>query len=182
MVKIAVSGTHRTGKTTLIDELADYLSSFQVLDEPYHQLEEDGHAFAELPTFDDFEAMLACSIESIVESTGDCLFDRCPCDILAYLFSIEESERFDLNQWMPRVQDAIQQIDLIVFVPVEEPDRIAAGESDHELLRLRVDEVLRDIVIGDQWALGIPAIEVTGSPGERARQVLDQLGFDVGAQ
>nr|MEE4267820.1 hypothetical protein [Candidatus Krumholzibacteria bacterium] len=122
------------------------------------------------------------AIHSIVESNGNCLFDRCPFDLVAYLFSIEESDRFDLNQWMPAVQDAMEQIDLIVFVPVEEPDRIAVDGSDHEALRLRVDEVLREIVLDDQWALGIPAIEVTGSPGERARQVLDQIGLDAGAR
>ena len=181
-MKIAFSGAHQTGKTTLIGELAELLTSFIPCDEPYHQLEEEGHVFSEPPALEDYEAQLERAIHSLVGSTGNCLFDRCPFDLLAYLLSIEESDRFDLNRWMPGVQDAMQQIDLIVFVPVEEPDRIAVGGSDHEALRLRVDEVLREIVLDDQWALGIPAIEVTGSSGERARQVLDQIGLDAGAK
>lgn len=175
-MKIAVSGAHRTGKTTLIDELAASLSAFTVVDEPYWLLEEEGHAFAEIPDPEDFELQLERSIRSIVESEGDCLFDRCPLDFVAYLTSLDASEAFDLRHWLPRVEEAVQRLDLVVFVPIEDPDRVGRSDSEDGRLRSRVDEELRDLVLRDPWSLDVPVIEVAGSPGERARQVLARVG------
>ena len=57
-MRIAVSGAHRTGKTTLIDELLGALATFSAVDEPYCLLAEEGHAFAEMPCLEDFELQL----------------------------------------------------------------------------------------------------------------------------
>jgi predicted ATPase len=174
-MKLAVSGAHRTGKTTLIAELSRALPAFSTVDEPYYLLEEEGHEFAEMPCLEDFELQLERSIESLEESEGDCLFDRCPSDILAYLISHDESDAFDADRWLARVRDAMKQLDLIVFVPIEDPDRVIISAVDHRRLRRRVDEELRDLVLEDRWSLGVPAIEVAGPTGERARQVLAHL-------
>lgn len=179
VMRIAVSGAHRTGKTTLIGELVDSLPSFSTVDEPYHLLAEEGHLFAELPGLEDFELQLERSIVSIVESEADCLFDRCPADLMAYLIAHDESAGFDIDRWLPRVRDAMRRLDLVVFVPIEEPDRVPVTASDHRLLRQRVDEELREIVLDDRWGFAVPAIEVTGSPAERARRVLAYLGGDA---
>jgi predicted ATPase len=85
VLRIAASGSHDTGKTTLIGELIDCLPTFSTVDEPYYLLEEEGHVFAEMPCLEDFELQLERSIKSVVGREGDCLFDRCPFDILAYL-------------------------------------------------------------------------------------------------
>lgn len=174
-MRIAVSGAHRTGKTTLIDELVGSLPTFRAVDEPYCLLVEEGHAFAETPYLEDFELQLERSIESITGSGEHCIFDRCPLDILAYLISHDESEGFDIDRWLPRVEDAIRWLDLVVFVPIEEPDRIMISEPEHGSLRQRVNEELRSIVLEDRWGFGLATIEVTGSPAERAGQVFAQL-------
>lgn len=178
-MRIAVSGAHRTGKTTLIEELGRALPAYLTVDEPYYLLEEEGHEFAEMPCLEDFELQLERSIESIAQSEGNCLFDRCPSDMLAYLITHDEAEEFDVDRWLPRVRDAMRRLDLIVFVPIEEPDRVALSASDRMRLRRRVDEELRDIVLDDRWDFGILAIEVTGSPRERARQVLAHVILDA---
>jgi uridine kinase len=49
-MKIAISGAHRTGKTTLVEELSRALPAYGVVDEPYYLLEEEGHEFAEMPS------------------------------------------------------------------------------------------------------------------------------------
>src|SRR4028119_353553 len=46
-MRIAVSGTHAAGKSTLVAELSALLPDHAVVDEPYHLLAEDGHEFAE---------------------------------------------------------------------------------------------------------------------------------------
>lgn len=174
-MRIAVSGAHRTGKTTLIEELGRSLPGHVIVDEPYHLLAEEGHEFAELPSLEDFELQLERSLRSVLESAADCLLDRCPCDLLAYLIAHEDSEAFAVDPWLPRVRDAMGRLDLVLFVPIEEPDRVTVSPSDHRRLRRRVDEELRDIVLEDRWDFGVPAIEVAGSPRERARQALQHI-------
>ena len=175
-LKIAVSGAHQTGKTTLIGDLSGSLPTFEAVDEPYYLLEAEGHSFAEMPCLEDFDMQLERSIKSIVESDGDSIFDRCPADLLAYLISHDESAGISVDRWLPRARDAMRQIDLVVFVPIENPDRVTVSATDHGSLRRRVDEELRDIVLEDRWTFGVPATEVMGTPGERVRQVLANLG------
>lgn len=174
-MKVAISGAHRTGKTTLLAELSRFLPGFSTVDEPYYLLEEEGHEFAEMPSLEDFEIQLERSIETLLKSEGDCLFDRCPADMLAYLGAHEDAEAFDADRWLTKVRQAMWQLDLIVFVPIEEPDRVSVSASDHRRLRRRVDEDLRDIALDDRWSFGVPAIEVAGPVSARVRQVLAHL-------
>ena len=171
-MRIAVSGAHRTGKTTLIEELGRALAAYAVVDEPYYLLEEEGHEVAEMPSLEDFELQLERSIECIVDSKDNQIFDRCPADILAYLITHRDSDGFNIEPWLPRVRNAMERLDLIVFVPVEDPDRVILSESEEDELRQRVDEELRDIVLEDRWDFGVETMEVAGTTRERARQVL----------
>jgi hypothetical protein len=179
-MKIAVSGSHHTGKTSLVEILSAALPAYSVVAEPYAQLEDEGHVFPEMPSLEDFEQQLQRSIECINENTADCLFDRCPLDLLAYLITHEESDRFVLDQVFDDVDRALRQIDLVVFVPIETPDRVGIGASEDADLRQRVDQELRDITLADRWGLGVEAIEVTGSLRERAAQVLAALDVRPG--
>jgi hypothetical protein len=175
-MKIAVSGSHCSGKTTLVEALSHALPTHEVVDEPYYLLEEEGHQFAEVPSLEDFELQLDRSIQCIVSSATDSLFERCPVDFLAYLFVHRDFKGFDVATWLPRVQDAVEQLDLIVFVPVEDPDRILVPHAEHPSLRRRVDEQLRKFLFDDPWEFQVSVLEVTGASGERARRVLAYIG------
>lgn len=174
-MRIAVSGAHRTGKTTLIEELSRALPAYIVVDEPFYLLEEEGYEFEALPSVEDFELQLERSIECMADSGRDRLFDRCPVDLLAYLISHPDSDRYDVKPWLPRVKEAMQRLDLVVLVPIETPDRLRVLDPEDADLRQRVDEELRDILLGDRWDLGVEAMEVTGSVRVRARQVLERV-------
>jgi predicted ATPase len=169
-VRIAVSGAHRTGKTTLIEELGPLLPGHEVVEEPYHLLEEEGHEFAEMPSLEDFELQLERSIQCLSEDDGDRIFDRCPADLLAYLLTHHDSEDFDLERWLPPARTAMERLDLVVYVPIEVPDRVAVPAAERALRR-RVDEQLREILVEDRWSFGVQVLEVTGSPLARARAV-----------
>jgi predicted ATPase len=170
-MRIAVSGSHLVGKTTLAEALADALPRYQFVPEPYHLLEEDGHAFAEMPSIEDFELQLERSIQCIQESGTDVIFDRCPLDILGYLITHRDAEAFRLEDWMQRVQESVAELDMIVFVPIEEPDRIAVSHSDARL-RDEVDAVLRDMIVDDAYGLGFDVVTASGAVAERLRQAL----------
>ena len=174
-MKIAVTGSHNTGKTTLVGELHDLLPNYSIVDEPYYLLEEGGHVFPEMPGIEDFELQLERSIRCLEDCDGDTIFDRCPLDLLAYLICIDESVAYDVEPWLPKVRDSLQMLDLIVFVPIEIPDRIDFAAGEFRDLRTRVDEELREKVMDDRWNFGFAAIEVIGSPSERAGKIVTFL-------
>jgi hypothetical protein len=173
-MRIAVSGAHRTGKSALVEELGRALPTYEIVDEPYYQLEEEGHEFAAMPSLEDFELQLERSIDCLLSGEDDQIFDRFPADILAYLLTHQDSDSFDVELWLPRVSTAMHRLQLIVYVPIENPDRVNVAAPDKEL-RVRVDEELRDILQEDRWGFGAEVLEVTGSLRERVRQVLAQM-------
>ena len=103
------------------------------------------------------------------------IFDRCPADILGYLLSHIDAEAFDLEKWLPRVRTAVRKLDLVVFLPIEEPDRIVLPLSQDAAYRRRVDEKLKEILLDNSFDLEVDVLEVTGSPQMRVEQVLSHI-------
>lgn len=173
-MRIAISGSHVVGKTSLAEALADALPGYEWVPEPYYLLEEDGHAFADVPSIEDFEAQLERSLQCVTESEANVIFDRCPLDMLGYLITHRDADTFRIADWMTRVEESMDAIDVVVFVPIEVPDRIPVSRSDAGL-RADVDAVLRDMIVDDAYGLGIDVVEVSGSVAERVREVLARV-------
>lgn len=165
VARISFVGTHRTGKTTLVETLASRLRGYKAFEEPYLLLEEDGYEFSDPPTVEDFEQQLRRSIELLEDAPANALFDRCPLDFLAYAEELDDTE----------ARGAMETIDLVVFVPVEHPDRVIVGAHEDRRLRARVDERLRSLVLDDALGLGLEVVEVTGTVEARIQQVLSAL-------
>jgi hypothetical protein len=55
-MRIAISGTHRAGKSILAEDLAALLRDHILIGEPYHDMAENGYALSHPPSLDDFEA------------------------------------------------------------------------------------------------------------------------------
>ncbi|MBU8893983.1 ATP-binding protein [Corallococcus sp. M34] len=174
-MRIAVSGTHRVGKSTLVDELSELLPTHVSVEEPYAQMEEEGYAFALPPTVEDFEAQLARSLNDVAEAGPDVVFDRCPVDFLGYALAHEDADAFALESWLPRVREALQTLDLVVLVGIEAPDRIRLPASE-KAPRRAVDEKMKELLLEDPYGFGVEVLEVEGAPMERAKQVLAHLG------
>jgi predicted ATPase len=179
-MRIAVSGTHFSGKSTLVEELSRLLPNYLTVEEPYHLLVDEGHELSDPPSIEDFELQLKRSIEILEEDEPDVLFDRCPADLLAYLLTHEESDAFDLERWLPRVQAAVETLDLIVFLPVERRDRIPLPTSEDAEFRMLVDEKLREILLESSFGFDVDVLEVTGPLDERVRQVMTYLRSNGG--
>jgi predicted ATPase len=177
-MRIAVTGTHRVGKSTLIEALEDRLAGYRVVDEPYLLLEEDGYEFASPPCLDDFLEQLRHSLELLEDDQGasNVLFDRCPVDFLGYLLTHEDSPSFDLEEWLPRIRPALRTLDLVVFVPIEERDRIHLPAHEDPEWRAAVDEKLASMLLDDPLELGVEVLSVHGSTTTRVAQLLERLG------
>lgn len=168
-LRIAIVGSHATGKSTLAAEVASRVADARVSDEPYWQLHEGGHVFADVPTVDDFELLFDAALAAIAEpSSTAVIFDRSPADYLAYLVALQPETL--LVEYIASAETALKSLDLIVYVPIERPDRVEGAE--HPRLRQRVDRTLREMLIDPGWGWATPVLEVRGTTSERAAQVI----------
>ncbi len=173
-MRIAISGAHATGKSTLLAALGARLPAYECLEEPWHDLVSEGTGFGTDLSRDDIEQQLERSIAVMgTIAADDALVDRCPVDFLAYLRALDPGA--DVASWMDRVAHSLTRIDLLVYVPVDSPDRIEVPRAERPRLRARVDRILRAVLLDDAWALGCRALEVTGPLEPRVERVLAHL-------
>jgi predicted ATPase len=175
-VRIAFSGSHRVGKSTLLERVADALPRHTSVDEPYYLLEEEGYECSETPALEDFEAQLERSLAALEEGEPNVLFDRCPADILAYLLAHDDAATFEPDEWLERAREAMQTLDLVVFVPIEEPDRIALPAHEDDAFRLAVHEKLHELLVDDTLGFGTDVLTVHGDVRARVDQVMARIG------
>jgi hypothetical protein len=176
-MRIAISGTHFSGKTTLMATFVKQFPNYLSIKEPYLLLEEEGYEFSHPPSIEDFEQQLDFSVRSILKSQKDTIFDHSPLDFLAYAQAIEE---VDDERWVQKMDSAIQMLDLIVFCPIEDRDRIPIPTSEDLRLRKKVDENLQDLLLNDSLEIlkDVEVIEVVGSVEKRARIIKAKLGLE----
>jgi predicted ATPase len=166
-MKIAITGAHCVGKTTLTEKLLEHLPDYELRAEPYYELQELGYEFSEKPNADDFLQQFKYSIKQVSENDDNVIFDRCPIDILAYIEALNGSH--NLQSLYDKAESAMVAIDLVIFVPVEQPDVI--GCEDYPELRDAVNEILQDSI----YDFEVEIIEVKGSLNNRVKQVLDKI-------
>jgi len=169
-VRVAFSGTHRTGKTTLVEAVSGLVPGYQVIEEPYRVLEDEGHEFSDPPSVEDFELQLQHSIETLASASADVLLDRCPLDFVAYLKALDDD--IDIEDSLDDIRDSMARLDLVVLVPIETPGRISVPSHEDRLLRHHVDERLKRLALDDPYGFEVATIEVSGGVDDRVRQVL----------
>ena len=151
-MRIAVCGTHATGKSTLVAALADALPGHMVVPEPYEILEERGYAFAHPPTLDDYVVQMRQSLLSLRRKSPNLIFERCPLDLVAYILASPDADRFDPEAWRAPISRGLGTLGLMVTLhpdPAHDPD-LPAEEA---VFRLAVDGILRDLVSDDEFEL-----------------------------
>jgi predicted ATPase len=169
-MRIAFSGAHRTGKSTLLEAVAERLPGHATVDEPYWLLAEEGHELSDPPTADDYVAQLERSLALLADAGPDTLLDRCPADFIAYLRAIGADDEAD--EWLDRAREATDTLDLVVLVLIETPDRVAVSTSEDRGLRRHVDEALQLLLLEDGLGADVAVLDVHGSVEARAQQVL----------
>lgn len=174
-MRVAFSGSHRVGKTTLLEAVAAELPRYASVDEPYCELEEQGYEHFDPPALEDFEAQLEQSIASLEGSGRDVLFDRCAADVLAYLLTHEDADEFDLDEHIERVREAMATLDLIVFVPIESPDRIPLPSHEERRFRQRVHKMLEYLLLEDPHDFGVEVLVVEGELRQRLASVMPRV-------
>jgi predicted ATPase len=171
-MRIAVSGSHCTGKSTLIDEFLRAHTDFIHEPEPYAVLvEELGEGFSAEPSVEDFQQQLEFNITRLKQHKRGTkvIYERCPIDFLAYIESLSRAN-IDLFE---QVSEAIQNLDLIVYLPLD--NSITVGEEEFPKLRKAVDRRLSAIYREDELEItsssNLRVVEAIGPTQKRLRTV-----------
>lgn len=165
-MRIAVSGTHSVGKSTLIDEFLRLHPEFEHEPEPYTVLVEDhGEEFSAEPCVEDFLRQLEFNLERLGQhASGEkVIYERCPLDFLAYLSALDSNPPGSL---LKRVSNAMQHLNLIVYLPLEHE-----GGAEYPKLQRAMDHELSDILT----STNVTVIEATGSTAQRLHTVENAL-------
>ena len=169
-MRIAVSGTHCTGKSTLIDEFLRAHPDFVHEPEPYTvMVEELGDEFAAELCIEDFQRQLEFNIDRLKqhERGARVIYERCPIDFLAYIECIAPRPTFVFD----KVLESLQRLDLIVYLPIEK----AIETDEFPKLRKAVDRRLSKIYSEDD--LGIIIVEATGPIEKRLKTLEAAMKF-----
>lgn len=176
-MRIAISGTHTTGKSTLALALADALPGHTFVPEPYEILEERGYEFAHPPTLDDYVVQLRQSLLSLRRRSPNLIFERCPLDLVAYILACPDADRFDLDAWHAPINRAMSSLDLVVTLHPASAHEPGAPPEDAGFRRV-VDDTLRDLIADDAFDLddNVAVLTLDGSWDGRLERVLKALG------
>lgn len=166
-MRIAVSGTHGVGKSTLIDGFLRVHPEFVHEPEPYTVMVEDlGEEFSAEPCVEDFRRQLEFNIDRLHQhaQAKDVIYERCPVDFVAYIHALDpESARALLEV----VSEAMHHLDLVVYLPFD-------GDSDEDefpKLQRAMDHTLSSIFRDDEFGImsstNARVVEAEGSTAQR---------------
>ena len=148
-MRVGISGTHGTGKTTLAQALCARLPGHVVADEPYYLLQEQGYEFGFPPSLEDYRALLACSVRSLTarRPVPGVVFDRTPLDYLAYLAAAGADPVAQAGA--AALRPAFASLDLLVITPITPETERVLPAAEMPGLRLEMNDALLELVYDD---------------------------------
>lgn len=173
-MRIVVSGTHASGKSTLIGDFAATHRTFQVLPDPFELVDavgdnpEAGLFFAQLRIAADRLRRLAPGEHSIAE--------RGPLDFVAYLDALDDLRRPgrapDLRPHASTIAaSAMTNVDLLVVLPLTSTARIDVPDDEDPELREAMNDALLDLVDEPDLLGDATVLEIHGDPASRLAQL-----------
>jgi hypothetical protein len=176
-MRVGISGTHGTGKTTLAQALCACLPGHVTADEPYYLLEEEGYEFEFPPSSEDYRALLARSVQSLTAppQLPGVIFDRTPLDYLAYLAATgaDPADHADAAA----LHLALASLELLVVTVITPEIEQVLPVAEMPGLRAQMNDALLDLLYDDPlnaWP-DVPVLGVNGPLDSRLNAVLAAL-------
>jgi len=170
-VRIVVSGTHASGKSTVISDFARRHPEFTVLPDPFELIDE----MSDMPSAASFAAQLRVAADRLTDQPhrGPLIAERGPLDFLASLLTLAEIgeariDRGTLERATQLTSEALETVDLLAVIPLAASAPIHVDPDEHLELRQVTDDILMELIddpdlVGDR----LRVIELTGTPGAR---------------
>ena len=180
MIRIAVCGSHSTGKTTLLDGLAAELSKQgirnRIAPEPIRALE---GRLAGASLTDRYLLLVGEHLRRLDTETCDALLlDRTLMDLRVYL-GFEQQPPPALTEMVDELlRWYVGRIDLWFYLPIEIPLVPDGRRPPGEAHRRDVDASLCRLA----KTLGLPLVEIRGGPAQRVAMVLKHLEGRLGTE
>jgi AAA domain len=176
-MRVGISGTHGTGKTTLAQALCARLPGHVAADEPYYLLEAEGYEFGFPPSAEDYRALLARSVRSISSPPlrPGVVFDRTPLDYLAYLAATGADLPGEAGA--AALRPAFASLDLLAITLITPETEQVLPAAELPRLRAEMNDALLELVYADPldaWE-DIPVLELSGPLDGRLDAVLAAL-------
>lgn len=180
-MRIVVSGTHASGKSTLIADFAMRHPEFAVLPDPFELIDDSW----DTPSTAMFMAQLRVAAQRLgSDDEGESLIaERGPIDFLAYILAMAElsgttADGDLVERAMALTADALGRVDLLAVLPLTPGRPIHVGDDEQLELRSAMNDVLLELIddpdlIGDRLAV----CEITGDPGERLAALEEAAGM-----
>lgn len=171
-MRIVVSGTHASGKSTLVGDFAAANPGYLVLPDPFELI--DG-ALDE-PDAGAFFAQLRVAAARLHDLPPDAIAERGPLDFLAYLSALDALGRPGrapelFERGLPIAEDAMRHVDLFVLLPLNSADGIRVPEDEDPELREAMNDALLEL--SDEFE--VPTLELTGDRERRLRVLSDYV-------
>ena len=179
-MKVVVSGTHASGKSTLVGRLADALDGAAVLPDPFELVD---HALDE-PDVTTFLEQLHVAADRLREPHhhGVLVAERGPLDLLAYLEALVDLGRPGADAQSARdarevVAAAMGDVDLVLLL---DPDDVPAPDDEDPELRSAMHATLLDLLDDPDLLGGAAVVDVAGDPDGRVDQALRAIAAHEG--
>lgn len=155
-MRIAISGAHNTGKTSLVNSFLYTWSNYETLKKTYRDvLEEKKLPHSSQTTTDTQTAILDYFLDELQQHSGldeKILYDRCPIDTLVYTIWANDKgiEGFDndfVKSQIKLVKESMKFLDIIFITKFDESQAIVDdGVRDTDLTYLReIDNIFESV-------------------------------------
>jgi hypothetical protein len=159
-VRVAVSGSHSVGKSTLIAGFLSLYPDYAHEPEAFEVLADDIELTRSgAPTPDGLLRLLSYTVAAVQShaALARVMFERSPIDYLAYAAASGRAwqpgeARAFLRAQKPVVRTSIRQLDLIAYLPLSTTEAVRRRGEDKRFRR-RVDAWLRRALLDDEYEL-----------------------------
>src|SRR5262245_49024490 len=185
-MRIAVSGSHGAGKSTLIATFLGRCPDYLHEPEAFETIGDDIELTASgEPTPEGLQALLDYTVASLESHATDAcvVFERSPVDYLAYAVASRSPEWRSARQAFLDVQvevvrAALRRLDVIAYLPVSAKGPVQGRPGEDARFRDRVDQCLRRALFDDEHDLldvGTPSVVELPPRPERQLAALVRL-------
>jgi hypothetical protein len=176
-MRIVVSGTHASGKSTLISDFRQVRPRYVLLGDPYDELESESDDPAGEASF---AAQLHLSARRLRDTVGqrDVVAERGPLDFVAYLMALEVLGR-STGVPLPRAREiaarSLAHVELVVLVPLDERHPIRVPADEDPALRHSMNDALFELADDLAQDSPTPFLSLGGDPAMRLASLLSAV-------